>query len=160
MIQEANNRDLFASGLRCLVNPVNSSGRMKEGLPAAFLQKFPTMVSGYKGMCAQRALRPGRIWMFQDPASGVWIANLSVRESEGSRSQLSWVDEGLCELARKVREFDIQSVAIPALGCENGGGVEWHQVQEMVAKYFEHAKAEILIYPPCPPKQNTRWPRR
>lgn len=160
MIQEAHNRDILASSARCLVNPVSSCGSGKLGLCALFLSKYPTMLSGYKGMCAQSAMRPGRLWMFQDPASGVWLANLSVREREGEPCQVEWIDMGISELARKVREFEIPSIAIPALGCDDGGEMEWHQVQAMVEKHFVRTRAEVILYPPCPPKGAARWSRR
>lgn len=159
MIQEAHNRDILASGARCLVNPVSSCGGVKGHLCAIFLAKYPTMLSGYRGMCAQKAMKPGRLWMFQDPASGVWIANISVREKEGAPSSLEWVDVGICELARKVREFEIKSVAIPALGCEDAGGVEWHQVQSAVEKHFARTRADVIMYPPCVPR-GSKWSRR
>jgi hypothetical protein len=160
VIQEAHNRDILSSGARCLVNPVSACGGTKEGLCSLFVQKYPTMISGFRGMCAQRALVPGNLWMFQDPASGVWIANVAVRHKEGETSSLDWVDRGLFELARKVRQFEIISVAIPALGCEDNGGNEWHEVQGLVSKHFERTNATIIIYPPAPPKSSSRWSRR
>lgn len=160
MIQEAHNRDILASGARCLVNPVSSCGGVKDGLCAQYMQKYPTMVPWFRGMCAQRALPPGQLWMFQDPASGVWIANIAVKPKEGEGSSLDWVDSGLLELARKVRQYEIMSVAIPALGCEDNGGNEWHEVQSLVGKHFGRCNATVIIYPPTPPKTNTRWSRR
>lgn len=160
MIQEAHNRDILASNARCLVNPVSACGGGKGVLCSQFLTKYPTMLSGYRGMCAQRALRPGRLWMFQDPASGVWVANVAVREKEGEPCIMEWVENGIMELARKVREFEIPSIAIPALGCDDGGGAEWHQVQALVEKHFARTRADVLLYPPCPPKTNGRWSRR
>lgn len=160
MIIEARNRDILASGARCLVNPVSACGEYREGLCGQFMQRYPTMMSGFRGMCAQRALAPGRLWMFQDPASGVWIANLSVRAKDGEPSSLEWADQALSELARKVRQFDIISVAIPALGCGPKGGNEWCQVQALIEKHFARVNAEVIIYPPVPGKISGRWSRR
>lgn len=111
-------------------------------------------------MCAQGALVPGQLWMFQDPASGIWIANVAVRSKEGEASCMEWVERGLSELARKMRQFEIVSVAIPALGCEDNGGNEWHEVQGLIGKYFERSNATVILYPPTPPKSGSRWSRR
>lgn len=149
MIEEAANRDLFASGARCLVNPVNAAGQPENGLPNAFFQKYPTMLSGYKGMCAQGAMRPGRIWEFQDPATGIWIINIPVKQEAADVTDPKWVDEGLEELARFARRMEIMSIALPAMGCARSG-FPFHEFQELVKKHFTKTCKKVIVYAPLP----------
>lgn len=50
-----------------------------------------------------------------------YIINFPTKEHWRSRSRLEHINAGLDDLVRVIRELQISSIALPALGCGNGG---------------------------------------
>ena len=57
-----------------------------------------------------------------------WIINFPTKRHWRHPSKLEWIRDGLKDLNRVIRENGIRSVAVPPLGCGNGG-LEWSQVR-------------------------------
>ena len=63
-------------------------------------------------------------------------------------SRIEWIRNGLRDLIRVVRERQIRSVAIPPLGCGNGG-LDWEVVRrEIEAALDAIPDVEVLLYEP------------
>ena len=67
-----------------------------------------------------------------------WIINFPTKKHWRHPSKLEWVTEGLKDLVRVLRECKIKSVAIPPLGCGQGG-LAW----PLVKAHIEAALAEL-----------------
>jgi O-acetyl-ADP-ribose deacetylase (regulator of RNase III) len=50
-----------------------------------------------------------------------WIINFPTKKHWRSPSKLEWIREGLKDLVRVINEHGITSIALPPLGCGNGG---------------------------------------
>jgi hypothetical protein len=84
-----------------------------------------------------------------------WIINFPTKKHWRNPSKLEWVREGLKDLARIVREEKISSVALPPLGCGNGG-LLWPQVRrEIEAELGELKDVEVIVFEPTAAYQNT-----
>ncbi|NLC85470.1 MAG: Appr-1-p processing protein, partial [Bacteroidales bacterium] len=46
-------------------------------------------------------------------------------------SKLEYISEGLKDLVNLIHEYNIKSIAIPPLGCGNGG-LEWEKVKPLM----------------------------
>jgi len=67
---------------------------------------------------------------------------------------LEWVEEGLKDLVRVVREKNIHSIALPPLGCGNGG-LEWSMVRGEIEKALgELDDVDVTVYEPILKYQN------
>jgi len=53
---------------------------------------------------------------------------------------MAWVRDGLSDLVRVVRENHIESIALPPLGCGNGG-LDWDDVRGEIEAAFPGSKA-------------------
>ncbi|MBO9573217.1 MAG: macro domain-containing protein [Chitinophagaceae bacterium] len=64
-----------------------------------------------------------------------------------SPSKIEYVDAGLKELARVIKSMKLRSIAIPALGCGNGG-LKWEDVKHLIQVHLEFIDADIFVYEP------------
>jgi len=63
---------------------------------------------------------------------------------------MEWVRTGLNDLVRVVHEIGIRSIAVPALGCGNGG-LDWSEVRsEIEAAAANLPDVEVVVYEPVP----------
>jgi O-acetyl-ADP-ribose deacetylase (regulator of RNase III) len=60
-------------------------------------------------------------------------------------SRFEWISEGLKDLWSILLEKNIQSVALPALGCGNGG-LEWDLVKAEIDSSLAGLDIRILVY--------------
>ncbi len=67
-----------------------------------------------------------------------WIIHFPTKKHWRNPSKLEWVRTGLRDLVRVIRDKQIQSVALPPLGCGNGG-LDW----ELVKREIEAAASEV-----------------
>lgn len=120
---------IFNSGASAIVNPVNCVGVMGGGLAKAFADRYPEMERDYNMYCASGLLRPGMVHSYysnleEDPI----ILNLPTKDDWRDPSTIEYVHDGLMALATFLNRFNIDSVAVPALGC-GLGGLAWEPVE-------------------------------
>jgi len=76
-----------------------------------------------------------------------WVINFSTKQHWKSNSRLKDIDDGLDDLLRTLVESGIQSVAIPPLGCGNGG-LDWADVLPLIERKLDGLDIDILVFPP------------
>ena len=62
-------------------------------------------------------------------------------------SKYEYIKDGLNELVKAISAHKITSIAIPPLGCGNGG-LKWEIVKGMIEEALKDVKADIYIYEP------------
>lgn len=62
-------------------------------------------------------------------------------------SRYKYIKDGLAELAKAIQKHKIKSIAIPPLGCGNGG-LNWEIVKKMIQETLEDSNATIHVYEP------------
>src|SRR3954453_12882719 len=62
-------------------------------------------------------------------------------------SRLKDIEAGLSTLRREYQALGIESIAMPALGCGNGG-LEWSAVKSMIERYLGDLPIDIEVYEP------------
>lgn len=125
--------DLFSAKTEALVNTVNCVGVMGKGIAAQFKTRYPDMFIDYVGACQRKEVRPGKLHIY---AADVWIVNFPTKLDWRNPSKYAWVDAGLARLfAITVPTLKIRSIAIPALGCSNGG-LSWDKVKMIIEKWY------------------------
>jgi len=144
--------DLFESQAQTLVNTVNCVGVMGKGVAEQFKQRFPEMFEDYKSRTDRKAVRLGEPYLYRD-ASGVQIVNFPTKDHWRSPSRLSDIERGLDYLAAHAAEWEITSLALPPLGCGNGG-LEWSEVGPLIYRKLRGLPIDIEVYAPYgTPKQ-------
>jgi O-acetyl-ADP-ribose deacetylase (regulator of RNase III) len=134
MIEEGRGNLLFAD-VDALVNTVNTVGVMGKGIALQFKRAFPANYRAYREACARGEVRLGRMFMFDSGVPGPrrYIVNFPTKDHWRSRSRLDDIRAGLDALVDDVAERGITSIAIPALGCGNGG-LAWADVRPLIER--------------------------
>lgn len=138
--------DLFASEAQTLVNTVNCVGVMGKGVALEFKKRFPRMVRDYEGRCARGEVKLGEPYLYADE-SGTHIVNFPTKDHWRSSSRLVDVERGLDHLAAHITEWGITSMALPPLGCGNGG-LAWSEVGPLIHGKLSRLPIEIEVYAP------------
>jgi len=138
--------DLFASQAQTLVNTVNCVGVMGKGVALEFKKRFPRMARDYADRCARGEVRLGEPYFHVDDA-GVRIINFPTKNHWRSPSRLSDIERGLDYLANHAIEWGITSLALPPLGCGNGG-LAWSEVGPLIHAKLRRLPIDIEVYAP------------
>lgn len=142
--------NMMTSTAEALVNTVNTVGVMGKGIALQFKEEFPANFATYKTACSTGILVPGKLLITREINSqGIEkiIVNFPTKLHWRNPSKYEYIRDGLAELAKALHEYNIKSIAIPPLGCGNGG-LNWDIVKKMIVEALENAEAEIYIFEP------------
>ncbi|MBI4568169.1 MAG: macro domain-containing protein [Planctomycetes bacterium] len=142
--------NLLAAPADALVNTVNEVGVMGKGIALLVREAFPENARAYEAACKREEVRVGHMFVtrLSALAGPRWIINFPTKKHWRNPSRMEWIRDGLQDLARVVRLERIRSVALPPLGCGNGG-LEWMQVRrEIEAALADLDDVEVVVYEP------------
>ena len=149
MIEEVRG-NLLAADADTLVNAVNTVGVMGKGIALQFKRAYPEMFNAYVDACNAGEVKIGKmhVWSTGSPTGPRFIINFPTKRHWRSPSRIEYVDDGLQDLVKVVRDRKIQSVAIPPLGAGNGG-LNWAQVRPRIIAAFERMPdIRVLLFEP------------
>ena len=135
--------DLFSSPAYAIVNTVNCEGFMGKGLAYQFKLKYPQMNMDYVEQCKLGKLRPGTLHAYEE--KGRLIVNFPTKDKWRLPSKMEYVEQGLDELVKLIQEHNIQSIAIPPLGCGNGG-LDWLDVKNLIVSKLSAVAKDVDVY--------------
>jgi O-acetyl-ADP-ribose deacetylase (regulator of RNase III) len=136
--------NLFTSNAKVIVNTVNTVGVMGKGIAADFKKYYPEMFSQYKKLCDEGKFNIGELFLYK--TSNKWVLNFPTKKHWRGKSTLEYIEEGLKRLVQDATRLQITDIAMPKLGCGNGG-LEWDtQVKPLVEKYLKKAPINVSIY--------------
>jgi O-acetyl-ADP-ribose deacetylase (regulator of RNase III)/uncharacterized protein YwgA len=138
--------DLFSSKADTLVNTVNCVGVMGKGVALEFKKRFPAMFEDYVRRCEQKQVRLGEPYVFYD-ISGAQIINFPTKDHWRSPSRLQDIERGLDYFVRHASSWGVKSVALPPLGCGNGG-LEWSEVGPLIYRKLHDLPIQVEVYAP------------
>lgn len=139
--------NLLESTAQAIVNTVNTVGVMGKGLALQFKQAYPSNFKAYALACKRGEVTVGRMFVYTDLVHDKIIINFPTKQHWRAASQYAYIEEGLVDLSRVIREYDIQSIAIPALGAGNGG-LDWSRVKAMIHAHLAHLDIDLFVYEP------------
>jgi O-acetyl-ADP-ribose deacetylase (regulator of RNase III) len=128
-----------------LVCPTNAGGVMGTGLAKAFRTQIPGLFKAYTKHC--RKHRPESMVHFVHPHEGQAIYCLHTKVRWRNGSSLEIVREGLERLIKWCKENDIESVALPMLGCGKGA-LEVRDVKPIMEELLTPGNVDFRVY--CP----------
>ncbi len=142
--------DLLEAQAEALVNTVNTKGVMGKGVALQFKRAFRENYKAYAAACERGEIEVGKIFVFDlgtldHPR---YIFNFPTKRHWRQRSRIEYVQTGLEDLVREVRVHDIQSIALPPLGC-GYGGLDWDEVRVLIEEAANRLpEVEFLVYGP------------
>ena len=145
--------DLLGTDAEALVNTVNSVGVMGKGIALQFKQAFPENYSAYEAACKRGEVEPGKMFVFRRSNNPRLIINFPTKKHWRGKSKIKDIESGLRALVNVVKAEKINSIAVPPLGCGNGG-LEWNDVRPLIERAFSEVPDVIvqLFYPEGAPK--------
>jgi len=135
MAIERGQGNLLTADVDALVNTVNTEGVMGKGLALQFKKAFPDSFASYERACRDGALKTGQVHIVQRLTSPHFIVNFPTKASWRQPSRIEYIRDGLADLIRQVKLLEIQSIAVPPLGCGNGG-LQWSVVRPLIVEAF------------------------
>jgi O-acetyl-ADP-ribose deacetylase (regulator of RNase III) len=142
--------NLLEAQTEAVVNTVNEVGVMGKGIALMFEEAFPENFDVYEAACKRGEVRLGRMFVTENHAltGPKWIINFPTKKHWRHPTKLAWVRDGLEDLRRVIQEKAIHSIAVPPLGCGNGG-LAWNDVRpEIESALGGLAGVEIVVYQP------------
>jgi O-acetyl-ADP-ribose deacetylase (regulator of RNase III) len=141
--------NILDAGTQALVNTVNTVGVMGKGIALQFKNEFPENFAAYMQAVKREELKVGTVQVVPVKSTGgvEYVVNFPTKAHWRFPSRLEWIKTGLEDLKKKIAEYKIKSIAIPPLGCGNGG-LNWKDVEPLIRETLNDVDADIVLYLP------------
>lgn len=141
--------NLLDSDAEALVNTVNTVGVMGKGIALQFKQAFPENFRAYEAACRHDEIRLGKMFVYHTGKlhSPRLIINFPTKHHWKGKSKIQDVTDGLSDLVQVIRSENIRSIAIPPLGCGNGG-LNWREVKLLIERAIKGLDVRAFVYVP------------
>jgi O-acetyl-ADP-ribose deacetylase (regulator of RNase III) len=142
--------NLLDAAADALVNTVNTVGVMGKGIALQFKQAYPANYRAYEAACRRGEVRLGRMFVTETGVLGQprLVINFPTKSHWRARSRLRDIEAGLADLRRVISDYAITSIAVPPLGCGNGG-LDWRDVRPLISDALgDLAGVRVMVYPP------------
>jgi hypothetical protein len=131
--------------------PVNCVGPAgSKGLALEWKNKFPVAYRQYRALCQLAQIRVGYVHEFKHVSGAFQDFYLfPTKDHWRDLSKIEWIDEGLSRMRWAIdRDFlNRPSIAIPALGCGNGG-LAWDDVKPLIVEHFSDMAGDVWVFEP------------
>lgn len=143
---------ILKSQMQTITNTVNCVGVMGKGVALRIKNAHKANFADYVQRCNRNEVAPGVPYVFpadpkRDKPELELILNFPTKNHWRNPSQIDWVEGGLRILAERYEEWGIKSLALPPLGCGNGG-LEWGDVWPLIERYLGGLPIEIEVWVP------------
>jgi O-acetyl-ADP-ribose deacetylase (regulator of RNase III) len=143
--------DLLQQDVDAIVNTVNTVGVMGKGIALQFKQKWPENFKAYAKACKAGEVQPGKMFIYD--AGGLlrprYIINFPTKKHWREASKIEDIESGLKDLIAQVKALGIRSIAVPPLGCGNGG-LDWKDVRPLIERAFEALpNVDVRLFSPA-----------
>lgn len=143
--------NLLHDEAEALVNTVNCVGVMGKGIALQFKQAYPKMFTEYQKAARKKEIQPGKMHVVDTKSlfNPKYIINFPTKRHWKSKSRMEDIESGLVDLIKVVKDLGLKSIAVPPLGCGNGG-LKWSEVRPKIEKAFEQLpEIEVHLYEPA-----------
>ena len=156
--------DMFFSTLQTLTISVNLQGVMGKGLASRAKYQFPDVYVAYQDACRSKRITATKPYLYKregsldeeladfgadltTPNAVKWFLLFATKRKWRENSRLEDIEGGLDWVRRNFQEQEIESLAMPALGC-GLGGLAWKDVGLLMCKYLHGIGIPVAIYLP------------
>jgi O-acetyl-ADP-ribose deacetylase (regulator of RNase III) len=148
--------NLLDTDAEALVNTVNTVGVMGKGIALMFKEAFPENYQAYRAACKAGEVRTGKMFVTErnQLVGPRLIINFPTKRHWRGKSSPEWIEQGLEDLKRVIRDYNITSIALPPLGSGNGG-LEWAKVKPRIERALaEMPDVHVRVFEPSTEYQN------
>lgn len=143
--------NIMDSSAEALVNTVNTVGVMGKGIAMQFKRAFPHNFEVYRQACLNGQLKTGQVLVVKDNELLMGerlIINLPTKAHWRLPSKYEYIDSGLQALRDYLMIHPVKSLAMPALGCGNGG-LDRKMVKPKIEENLADLNISIWVYEPA-----------
>ena len=142
--------NVIKENAEALVNTVNCDGFMGKGVALQFKMAYPDNFHYYQKSCKAGEVEPGRMLVFK--TNGIsnpkFIVNFPTKVHWRQNSRYEYIENGLKDLIKVIKENSIRSIAIPPLGCGQGN-LEWEKVRPLIISALSDIpNVDVTIFEP------------
>ena len=125
---------------------------MGKGIAWQFRREFSEdYFKDYKRVCQNGELAIGKVHVYElknAENNPRFIVNFPTKNHWRGQSRIEDIESGLQSLVKAIKENEIKSMAMPALGC-GLGGLDYAEVKLLIDKAFgDLANVEVLLFLP------------
>src|SRR6056297_2677226 len=132
---------VFNTPAKTIVNTVNCVGVMGAGIALEFKLRYPEMYKDYKEKCKNDKVKVGRPYLYR-LKNDLRILNFPRKKHWRNNSKLEWIESGLIYFRNNYQKINMESVAFPKLGTNNGG-LNWSDVKQLMEEYLSDLNINI-----------------
>ena len=152
------NGNVFLTNYQTIVITVNCAGVMGKGIALQAKDLFPDAYEYYKDLCEKDEMHMGVPVLYDKHSNSLQTTDKEYKKLLLFPTKQHWkmsgdivsIEKGLQWLVGNYKKCGIKSLAIPALGCGNGG-LDWKDVGPLLYKYLKRLNISVQIFYP----QNT-----
>jgi len=141
--------NLLEAEVEALVNTVNTVGVMGKGIALQFKEIFQENFRDYLKAAKTGEITIGKVFVTQtQTTNGVkYIINFPTKTDWRLPSRIDYISKGLENLKAVIESLNIRSIALPPLGCGNGG-LKWDLVKKEIEEKLSEINADIIVFSP------------
>ena len=156
--------DMFFSNLHTLTISVNLQGVMGKGLASRAKYQFPDVYVAYQDACRSKRITATKPFLYKRESSldqeladletplvtsnsVKWFLLFATKRHWKDNSRMDDIEGGLKWVRDNYHKQQIQSLALPALGC-GLGGLDWKTVGSLMCKFLHGIDISVAIYLP------------
>lgn len=150
MIEFVQGGNLLEADVDAVVNTVNTKGVMGKGVALQFKRAFPVNYKRYRAACEAGEVHLGEMFVTEAEqlSNPRLIINFPTKGHWKSRSRLTDIESGLKDLRRVLLERNVESVALPPLGC-GLGGLDWADVRPRIEAALSDLPIDVIVFEPA-----------
>ena len=149
------NANIFLTSLDTITVTVNCKGVMGKGIALVAKDLAPDMFEFYEKLCQNKKMQLGKPVIFDEPSKYLKPHNgdrkkmllFPTKDHWKNEANINGIKKGLEWLVDNYKKCQIESLAIPALGCGNGG-LDWEKVGPMLYQHLLQLDVPVELYLP------------
>ena len=146
---------VFFTNLQTIVITVNCVGVMGKGIALQAKDLFPDAFWYYKDLCDKDKMHMGVPVLYNKRSNSLQTTDKEYKKLLLFPTKQHWkmdgdivsIEKGLQWLVDNYEKCGIKSLAMPALGCGNGG-LDWKDIGPLLYKYLGKMNIPVQIYYP------------
>nr|WP_320014831.1 macro domain-containing protein [uncultured Desulfobacter sp.] len=137
--------NIFTTKCQTIVNTINCVGVMGAGIALECRLRYPIMYEKYVGLCNDKKIDIGLLWIYKTPDSDRWILNFPTKKHWKYPSKKDYLHAGLDKFCNTYQERQVKSIAFPLLGADKGG-IPPEESIAIMRSYLDKVDVNVEIY--------------
>jgi len=139
--------DLFHDDAQTLTIAVNCVGVMGKGIALTAKQRDQELFREYRKLCEAGRIQPGKPAPVRRLSPPSYLL-FPTKKHWRANSRIEDIELGLDELVRSYRDWGIESLAIPPLGCGHGG-LSFTEIGPLMVAALDRLEVPVALYVPA-----------